>query len=75
MSQENMETVRRPFKAVEERDLAGVLAAYDPEIVIREAESLPCGGVYRGLEGATRHMSTRVARFAALWIYRTSAKI
>jgi uncharacterized protein len=54
---ENLETVRRLFKAVEERDpelaLAGVLAAYHPEIVIREAESLPYGGEYRGIEGAT----------------------
>lgn len=55
MSQENVEIIRRLFKAVEERDLAGVLAAYDPEVVIREAESLPYGGVYRGLEGAKQH--------------------
>jgi uncharacterized protein len=55
MSQENVEAIRRLFKAVEERDLAGVLAAYDPEITIREAESLPYGGVYHGPEGAERH--------------------
>lgn len=55
MSQENVDAVRRLFKAVEERDLAGVLAAYDPEVVIREAESLPYGGVYHGLEGGQRH--------------------
>jgi uncharacterized protein len=55
MSEQNMEAVRRLFKAVEERDLTGVLAAYDPEVVIREAESLPYGGVYRGIEGAERH--------------------
>ena len=55
MSEENMETVRRLFKAVEERDLAGVLAAYDENIVIREAESLPYGGEFHGQEGAQRH--------------------
>lgn len=55
MSQDNVDAVRRLFKAVEDRDLAGVLAAYDPEIVIREAESLPYGGVYHGLEGAQQH--------------------
>jgi hypothetical protein len=55
MSQENVEIIRHLFKAVEERDLAGYLAAYDPEIVIREAESLPYGGVYHGLEGAKQH--------------------
>lgn len=55
MSQDNVDAVRRLFKSVEERDLAGVLAAYDPEIVIREAESLPYGGGYHGLEGAQQH--------------------
>jgi len=55
MSEKNMETVRRLFKAVEERDLAGLLEAYDKNIVIREAESLPYGGEFHGLEGAQRH--------------------
>jgi len=56
MSQQNIENVRRLFKAVEERDFAGVLAAYAPEIVIRDAESLPYGGVHHGLEGAKQHI-------------------
>ncbi|PIG90865.1 nuclear transport factor 2 family protein [Gloeocapsopsis sp. IPPAS B-1203] len=56
MSRENVENIRCLFKAVEERDIAGVLAAYAPEIVIRDAESLPYGGVYRGLEGAKQHI-------------------
>jgi len=55
MSQENVDVVRRMFEAIESRDLAGVLAAYDPEVVIHEAGSLPYGGEYRGLDGATRH--------------------
>jgi ketosteroid isomerase-like protein len=55
MSEENLETVRRLFKAVEEGDLAGVLAAYDENIVIREAESLPYGGEFHGHEGGQRH--------------------
>jgi ketosteroid isomerase-like protein len=55
VSAENVETVRRLFRAVEERDLAGVLDAYDPEVVIREADSLPYGGEHRGLTGARRH--------------------
>ena len=55
MSAENLETVRRLFKAVEERDLAGTLAVYDPEVVIREASFLPYGGVYRGHDGAKQH--------------------
>jgi uncharacterized protein len=56
MSQENVENTRRLFKAVEDRDVAGVLAAYDPEIVIRDAESLPYGGEYHGFEGAKQHI-------------------
>lgn len=55
MSTENVETVCRLFRAVEERDLAGVLGAYGPEIVIHEAGSLPYGGDHRGPEGAKRH--------------------
>jgi uncharacterized protein len=56
MTRENVENVRRLFQAVEEHDVAGVLAAYAPDIVIRDAESLPYGGVHRGLEGARQHI-------------------
>lgn len=66
MSQENVEIVRRLFEAVERRDLAGVLAAYDENIVIREAESLPYGGEYRGHEGATKHGFGYVAAWGDL---------
>lgn len=55
MSKENVEIVQRLFEAVERRDLAGVLAAYDSEITIREAESLSYGGVYHGFDGAQKH--------------------
>ena len=66
MSQENVDAARRLFKAVEQRDLAGVLSAYDPDIVIREAPSLPYGGVYHGLEGALRHASGYAQAWAAV---------
>ena len=56
MTRENVENVRRLFQAVEERDIAEVLAAYAPDIVIRDAELLPYGGVHRGLEGAKQHI-------------------
>ncbi|MBF2050539.1 MAG: nuclear transport factor 2 family protein [Elainella sp. C42_A2020_010] len=56
MSQENLETIRYLFQAVENRDVAGVLAAYAPEIVIRDAASLPYGGIHHGLEGAKHHI-------------------
>ncbi|MBA4185239.1 MAG: nuclear transport factor 2 family protein [Acidobacteria bacterium] len=55
MSKENLEVIRRLFEAVERRDLAGVLAAYDSEITIREADSLPYGGVYHGFDGGQKH--------------------
>lgn len=48
MSKENVEIVERLFEAVERRDRAGVLAAYDENIVIREAESLHYGGTFQG---------------------------
>ena len=66
MSQENVDAARRLFKAVEERDLAGVLAAYDPDVVIREAASLLYGGEYHGLEGALRHASGYARAWAEL---------
>jgi uncharacterized protein len=55
MSAEKVEAARRLFKAVEERDLAGTLAVYDPEVVIREASFLPYEGVYYGHDGAKQH--------------------
>lgn len=66
MSQENVDAARRLFKALEERDLVGVLEAYDPDIAIREAASLVYGGVYHGLEGALRHASAYAQAWAAL---------
>lgn len=55
MSQENIAIIKKLFEAVERRDLAGVLAAYDENIRIREAASLPYGGEYRGHAGAIKH--------------------
>ncbi len=55
MSEENVAAIRRLFAAVEQRDLAGVLAAYAPDVVIDEAESLPYGNLPRvGRWGAPR---------------------
>lgn len=55
MSKENVEIIKRLFEAVERRDRAGVFAAYDENIRIREAPSLPYGGEHRGLEGMLNH--------------------
>ena len=50
------DVVRRLFKAVEER-APYVLDCYAEDIEIHEAESLPYGGVYRGHDGAQRHIA------------------
>ena len=55
MSDRNVEIVRRLFKTVEERDLETMFDLYDPEVVIREAPSLPYGGEYHGHEGVVEH--------------------
>jgi uncharacterized protein len=52
---DNVDVVRRIFRAVEERDLQALLDCYDENVEIREAESLPYGGVYRGHDGAIAH--------------------
>lgn len=55
MSQENVEVIRRLFEGVEGRDLDAYLTTCHPEVVIREPDSLPYGGEYRGLDGFERH--------------------
>ena len=64
------EAVRRLFTAVEERDGATVLDAYATDVVIREAPSLPYGGVYHGHDGAVRH----ALAYTATWDRLQSAE-
>ncbi len=66
MSQENVETIRRLFWGVEERDLEAYTAVGHPEIVIREPGSLPYGGEFHGLEGMRRHAAGWMRTWAAL---------
>ena len=66
MSQENVETIRRLFWGVEERDLEAYTAAGHPEIVIREPGSLPYGGDFYGLEGMRLHAARWMQTWAAL---------
>jgi uncharacterized protein len=66
MSQENVELIRSLFGGVEERDLRTYLAAWHPEVVIREPGSLPYGGEYRGLEGVRRHAAGFMQTWEAL---------
>jgi ketosteroid isomerase-like protein len=55
MTTENVEVIRRLFQAVEERDIQPMLEIYSPEVVVREAASLPYGGEYRGHRGILEH--------------------
>lgn len=62
MSQD-LEVVQRLFRAVKVWDLEGLLACYDPAVVITESAELPYGGTYTGLDGARRH----ALAFARTW--------
>jgi ketosteroid isomerase-like protein len=66
----NIDVVRQDFDAVRARDLEQLLATYHPDIVIREAPSLPYGGVYRGYDGAAAH----AAGFMQTWDQLQSAE-
>lgn len=52
---EATQVVRRLFRAVEARDLDGLLDCYADSVEIHEASGLPYGGTHRGLDGARRH--------------------
>ena len=64
------ELVRRLFAAAGERDREAVLDAYAADVVIREAPSLPYGGVYHGHDGALRH----ALAYTAAWDHLQSAE-
>lgn len=55
MTTENVEVIRRLFRAVEARDIEPMYDIYSPEVVVREAPSLPYGGEYAGHAGILEH--------------------
>ena len=55
MTTENVEVIRRLFRAVEARDIEPMYEIYSPEVVVREAPSLPYGGDYIGHAGILDH--------------------
>jgi ketosteroid isomerase-like protein len=59
----NVETVKRLFRAVEERDVEPMYEIYDREVEIDEAPSLPYGGRYHGHDGMVEHG----LRYMAAW--------
>jgi uncharacterized protein len=65
---EKLELVQRLFKAVEERDAAGVVACYADDVEIHEADSLPYGGVYCGRDGALCHWERVIGAWRPLQV-------
>jgi ketosteroid isomerase-like protein len=55
MTAENVDVIRRLFHAVEARDIEPMYEIYSPDVVIREAPSLPYGGEYAGHAGMLEH--------------------
>ena len=51
---DNVTTVRDSYEAFARGDLDAVVAGMDPEIVWHQAQGLPHGGVYRGLDAVRR---------------------
>ena len=51
MSQSNVEAVQSLYRAFLKRELMTILSLVDPGIEIRQSESLPWGGTYKGLSG------------------------
>ena len=62
-TESNVETVKRLFRAVEERDVEPMYEIYDPQVEVNEASSLPYGGQFRGHEGIVEHG----LRYMAAW--------
>jgi uncharacterized protein len=56
VSPSNVEIARRSYEAFERDDLDAVLADMDDEIVWEQAQGLPHGGVYHGLEEVRRNI-------------------
>ena len=50
----NVEATRRSYEAFARGDMDAVVADMDPEIEWHQAEGLPHGGIYRGLEEVRR---------------------
>lgn len=51
-----VELVRRSYEAFAQDDMDGVLADMDPEIEWHQAQGLPHGGFYRGLDEVRRNI-------------------
>ncbi|MDX6426017.1 MAG: uncharacterized protein QOD52_1422 [Gaiellaceae bacterium] len=52
----NVDIVKRSYEAFARGDLGGVMGDMHPEIVWHQAQGLPHGGTYRGLEAVKRNI-------------------
>jgi len=59
----NRHRVRLAYAALARGDEEGFYSTFSPDVVMHEAESLPYGGVYQGIEGLKRG----VANMFAAW--------
>jgi ketosteroid isomerase-like protein len=59
-----IDVVRALYAAGAQGDFATVVALLDPEVEIIEPDSLPFGGVYRGLSGFQQAMAAIAGTFA-----------
>jgi ketosteroid isomerase-like protein len=62
MSQENVDLVRRMWKAFLDNDLQSALSSYDPDVEW-DGTNLPDGKVGRGLDAIMDHLN----RWSAMW--------
>lgn len=66
--QNNADVVLEVFRAVEERDRDGLLAAYDDDVEFVDAQSLPYGGRIQGKDALRRQLeATPEASWLGTW--------
>lgn len=63
MSHHNIQIVQSAYDSLARGDVPAILALFDPEIEIVEADSVPYGGAYRGHQGAQELL----AKMFAAW--------
>lgn len=66
MSPGNVAVIQRLFSAVERREVGPMYEVYDPQVIIREAASLPYGGEYCGHDGMERHAAAYLQTWGPL---------
>jgi uncharacterized protein len=65
MQSANVELVKRVYEIFAQGNMAEFMALLDPDIIAREADSMPYGGTYRGL----KEFNQVLAKVAQTWEY------